>query len=70
MCNLDISPMKVEWTTKWNRLVDHFDIPHTCRNFDKVKGWMLERSGLKHPLPKIGHPWSEPLPGVGVREGY
>ena len=70
MCNVDISPMRIEWTTKWNRLVDHFDIWHTCRNFDKIKGWMADRNGLKHPLPKIGEPWSEPLPGPGVREGF
>lgn len=68
MCSLDITPVKVEWTTKWNQRIHHFDTWHTCRNFDKVKSWALDRSRQNHPMPKPGQPWAEPLPGPGVRD--
>ncbi len=27
-----------------------FETTHTCRNFWKVREWVLERSALKHPF--------------------
>ena len=63
MCTVDITPIPVEWSDQWNRLVVNFDTWHTCRNFDGIKDWMLERNGLKHPLPPVGHPLSEVLGG-------
>lgn len=68
MCSLDITPVAVEWTTRWNRRVHHFDTWHTCRDFDKVRGWMLQRSRRNHWAPPDGQPWPGPLPGPGVRD--
>ncbi|CEJ83035.1 hypothetical protein VHEMI03067 [[Torrubiella] hemipterigena] len=51
MCNVDITPMTASWSTVANRPVSNFETLHTCRNFDKVKEWVVARSGHKHPLP-------------------
>lgn len=51
MCNVDITPMTASWSTVANRPVSNFETQHTCRNFDKVKEWVVARSGHKHALP-------------------
>jgi hypothetical protein len=59
MCTVDIFPFAVKWDSRFNRVIPLFDNVHTCRNYDKIKSWMLPRSGMKHSLPPIGHPWPD-----------
>ncbi|KAM4057532.1 hypothetical protein HRG_010741 [Hirsutella rhossiliensis] len=62
MCNIDVTPLLVTWNERMNRPMPNFQALHTCRNFAKVKSWMMKRNGLNHPLPFApGRP--RPAPG-------
>ncbi|KAI0973470.1 hypothetical protein F4678DRAFT_426840, partial [Xylaria arbuscula] len=51
MCQVDISPIYVEWSDRWNRMFPKFGTEHTCRNFQKIQDWMKPRNGLDHRPP-------------------
>lgn len=62
MCNIDITPQLVSWSTEANRPHTNFESVHTCRNYSKIRDWVVEHSGLKHPLP---YDESRPKPIMG-----
>ncbi|KAF9065603.1 hypothetical protein BDP27DRAFT_1298076 [Rhodocollybia butyracea] len=43
MCSADISVNVWQWDDKIEKVVGHSDIIHSCRNFDKVRDWALDR---------------------------
>ncbi|KAH8786779.1 hypothetical protein F5882DRAFT_294003, partial [Hyaloscypha sp. PMI_1271] len=46
MCRGDMTPIPVIWDERGQRDNPYFPIVHSCRNFDKLRGWMLERHDL------------------------
>ena len=40
-CHSDLTPMN--WERQGNKLILKPDTKHTCRNFDKIHKWTLER---------------------------
>lgn len=46
MCAGDISPIPVKYhpnSAVGEKSYVYSDVPHTCRNFDKIQKWMLDR---------------------------
>ncbi|KAF3012432.1 hypothetical protein E8E14_011432 [Neopestalotiopsis sp. 37M] len=39
MCLADSTPVRLEWRKESHFLIPKFDQPHTCRNFDMLKGF-------------------------------
>ncbi|KAJ7186492.1 hypothetical protein C8R46DRAFT_1206495 [Mycena filopes] len=44
MCYADISPIVWQWSSRYNEAEQRDDILHTCRDFDKLRGWAQEHS--------------------------
>jgi hypothetical protein len=43
MCNADITPTTWVWDAKEGKSKAVANVAHTCRNFDDVKAWAMER---------------------------
>ncbi|KAG0645189.1 Oxidase ustYa [Hyphodiscus hymeniophilus] len=46
MCASDITPMPFAWYTEWQVNFPVFDTLHTCRDFDAIRDWALERQSF------------------------
>lgn len=44
MCEGNMTPIPLEWSEKGERLNPNYASKHTCRDFVKLKEWMMERS--------------------------
>ncbi|KAJ7124649.1 hypothetical protein C8R43DRAFT_1147370 [Mycena crocata] len=44
MCYADVTPVVWQWSTKYNEAEQRDDVLHTCRDFDRIKGWAREHS--------------------------
>lgn len=42
MCSADITPVVQQWDTQEKRSWARLDVPHTCRDFEKIKDWALK----------------------------
>lgn len=49
MCSVDISPIVWQWVDRVQEVRVVGNIIHTCRSFDKVRDWALERH-MTHEL--------------------
>ncbi|KAJ7158137.1 hypothetical protein C8R46DRAFT_1292155 [Mycena filopes] len=49
MCAADISPLVWQWNPTVQTAEIHFDIVHSCRNFDKISDWARARHVRKVP---------------------
>ena len=47
MCGGDMTPIPIEWSEKGERLNPNYATAHSCRDFRKLKEWIIKRSG--HP---------------------
>ncbi|KAF5325795.1 hypothetical protein D9611_000059 [Ephemerocybe angulata] len=47
MCSADISPLVWQWVDRVKEVRLMGNIVHTCRNYDKIKDWALQRRVLK-----------------------
>lgn len=43
MCNSDITPIPYAWYPQYQKTMPTTGITHTCRDFDAVRDWALER---------------------------
>lgn len=43
MCSADITPLVFQWSSEAKEVKIRADIPHTCRDFDLLREWALER---------------------------
>jgi hypothetical protein len=49
VCSADVSPLVWQWVDRVQEVRLMGNIIHTCRNYEKIKRWGLERR-LDHPL--------------------
>jgi len=45
MCAGDITTYTWQWDQELQTLRNHVSTPHSCRNFDKLRGWAVEHNG-------------------------
>jgi len=53
MCSADISPLVWQWVDRVKEVRIMGNIAHTCRNYDKIKEWALQRR-VEHELDFTG----------------
>jgi hypothetical protein len=46
MCSSDISPLVFRWKEEDHAIREWAEIPHTCRNFELIREWALDRQLL------------------------
>lgn len=46
MCASDITPMPFAWYLEWEVNFPVFNTLHTCRDFDAIREWALERQSF------------------------
>ncbi|THU91642.1 hypothetical protein K435DRAFT_227317 [Dendrothele bispora CBS 962.96] len=39
MCSADVTPIVWQWSPRSKKVFERSDVVHTCRNFDKIRGW-------------------------------
>ena len=44
MCSADVATVPVQWNDATKSMRPRVDTVHTCRNFDKLRDWALERN--------------------------
>ncbi|KAL1615087.1 hypothetical protein SLS56_011941 [Neofusicoccum ribis] len=44
MCHSDITPLILQWDETLQKSRHRANVPHTCRDFDKIRDWALTRS--------------------------
>ncbi|KAJ7222515.1 hypothetical protein GGX14DRAFT_428972 [Mycena pura] len=44
MCYADVTPVVWQWSTKFQEAEQRDDLLHTCRDFDAIQSWAMERS--------------------------
>jgi hypothetical protein len=42
-CSADLTPLGYEWNEEYQVPFPLFKEKHTCRNFEKIKSWAMER---------------------------
>ncbi|KDR69140.1 hypothetical protein GALMADRAFT_77870, partial [Galerina marginata CBS 339.88] len=43
MCSADISVLVWQWSEKFQSTVEHGNVTHTCRKFEKIQDWAKDR---------------------------
>ncbi|CEJ55178.1 hypothetical protein PMG11_01449 [Penicillium brasilianum] len=57
-CSADLTPLGYEWNEEYQVPFPLFKEKHTCRNFDKIKSWAMERipAERKEHIHSHSHP--------------
>ncbi len=56
MCSGDMTPIPTVYYASINGSYIDSDVVHTCRNFEKLKGWMLDRYEGPGAVPSVEDP--------------
>ena len=52
MCHGDMTLIPTEWTDYLGRNYVNSDVPHTCRNFGKLRDWVVSRHNGSRMVPE------------------
>lgn len=44
MCHSDITPLVLQWDDNLQKSRHRANLPHSCRNFDKIREWAMKRA--------------------------
>jgi hypothetical protein len=50
MCHGDMTPAPVIWSERRNGVLPIFDTEHTCRDYDALKKWVVDRDAVNENI--------------------
>ncbi|KAJ5689015.1 hypothetical protein N7462_003407 [Penicillium macrosclerotiorum] len=59
-CSADLTPLGYEWNEDYQVPFPLFKEKHTCRDFEKIKSWAMERVPLQRQKHSHSHPIGQP----------